>query len=633
MATYRTIKNCGYIDVEDFGFLSGFGFTIDKINETQFIEICHDILNNKDVNVSKFDFVFSNLLRYRINPLRELYDVIEDSTKDIYYTNIKNSINNNTFSNEQFINIYNNYVKSCFVFKKLFNRVFTFTKTESKNNTDKIYMITNYLFFKNVINNKYNNNYLKTYLNFNDNLQTVTNLIKIFGFYQTFMKQLNDKELALIAEREDKTKDLYLDKTPYEENDYESLTLDDNYITSDIIDMIINNIDTNIRTFESLKNSQELNNKVSETVEYIKIFTRLNKHDFIAKYVVKMQQRLLDGCNHIIENKLIGSFYNDTNNFKDINIICAKLIIDDFVQSNKLHDVIKQNINFNIVSDKYQNVNTNITTRLYNLSNELWNSLIKNDNLINSNNSIAFYKDMYSKSIPALTENKKTLDISNSQSIVTFDYTLSDNKTFSIKSNIILFSILSEITKHVGIKADSLQEILNLTDILNNSDFNILIKTKLIIKDNNNMYSINKEFNTDNLVLDLYNYKEIKLENKQVVEINDNHYDDSESEKDDDDDDDDDNLVGEIKIDEDGNEYIEVIEEVEVEEGEEGEEDEEGEEVYYEEVEVEVEEEEEEDLTDDEQDLNLEEQVINNVNEKIEEIILSDDEDEEDDNN
>ena len=28
------------------------------------------------------------------------------------------------------------------------------------------------------------------YLNFNDNIQTVTNLIKIFGFYQTFIKQL-----------------------------------------------------------------------------------------------------------------------------------------------------------------------------------------------------------------------------------------------------------------------------------------------------------------------------------------------------------------------------------------------------------------------------------------------------------
>ncbi len=629
MSQYTCMRNYTSINVENLGFLSG--YTLDDNTENNLIDIFISVLVKQDCNVIQFDYLVSKLLRTRVNPIRILDDVIGAYTNDIYNTLLGYINDDYSKINYQFIKIYNDYVKSCLLFKKLFNRVLNYSKYTNNNNNheNNIYMISNYWFFKNVLDKQYNNNYIHHFLNFNDELSQIVNIIKIYGFYLTFIKQLNQKEIIMLTDREVR-RDIYYDKTEYE-RDPESITLDDNIITNDIINLIIDTIDKNIRSFSTKKdNQEEVSKLVSDTVEYIKIFTKLKKHDFISKYINKLKYRLLDGCNYIIENKLIGSFYNyDQSNHKDLDIIRAKLMLDDFSKSDKLNGFIKDNIIIKVTSDKYKDldINQKINVKLSCLTEELWaNTIQKDTHKQHSNNYIAFYADMYKKSIEGLSDKKKTLDINYSQSIVMFDYTV-NNKTYKIKSNVKLCNILTDIINNVDIQdniqdndkpANILANIINniyVNQNLNNNsckELDILLKSKLVIAENLNSvnlvkYTINNNFNSDNLILDLYDYTHNIANN---IVVNDD-IDDSNSECDELEDLDSDEEIDfskhEIKIDENGNEYIEVIEEVEVEEGDDCDGD--GEEVYYEEVVEEVE---------------VDSDGEDNKVEKIEEFMLSD---------
>ena len=459
-----------------------------KSNEFQFREACENIMNNKSVNVLYFDRILAQILTTDCNPFSICNDIFNTHTKNIS-DEIYKKINDDTFTNKYFIDTYNNYVKGSITLKKLFLKLNKYcVSDDNKKNT--LYILSNYYFYKNVLEKKYSMKYLHTFLKMNDNnLSDIINIVKIYGFYSNFVKQIN------------KGKFTNLDNT--------CVTLEK--INEDILKIVLEEIDKNIRefknTYKNTDNIKDLEQIISSTVNTVKTFSQLdNNIDFIINYRDRLQQRLLDNCNFKIENKLLNSI--PFNCDKDI-YLTMKLIIDDIIQSETIDTIVKNNVQLNFTSEKYKNMKFNdVNVSVKVLSEEIWKNknLKQNSSIKNFNTQLNLYTDIYTKLFGVIFNNKKTFDVNYTLSKVNFNYGI-NNKVYKIKSNMYHCILLTEINNNSdGITSDLLKRNLNINLADVGAEINSLVKIKLInkISDNNNFkFTINKDFNYSNENIDL----------------------------------------------------------------------------------------------------------------------------------
>ena len=158
--------------------------------------------------------------------------------------------NENTFTNKYFIDTYNNYVKGCIILKKLFCKLNKYCITQNNKTTkNTLYVLSNYYFYKNVLEKKYLMKYLHTFLKMNDNnLSEIVNIVKIYSFYSNFLKHINEGKFS------------NLDNT--------CITLEK--INENILKIVLEEIDQNIREFKNIyKNTDKNTENVKELEKLI----------------------------------------------------------------------------------------------------------------------------------------------------------------------------------------------------------------------------------------------------------------------------------------------------------------------------------------------------------------------------
>jgi len=451
-----------------------------KLNDFHFREACENIMNNKSVNILYFDKILSQIVMTKCDPFLICNDIFNTHTQNIS-DDIYKKIDENAFTNKYFIDTYNNYIKGSIILKKLFSKLNKYCITQNNKTTkNTLYILSNYYFYKNVLDKKYLMNHLHTFLRVSDNnLAETINIIKIYSFYSNFLKQINGGKFS------------NLDNT--------CVTLEK--IDENIIKIVVDEIDQNIRKFKNeyknMANIKELEQLISNTVNTVRTFSQLeNNINFIVNYKNKLQQRLIDNCDFKIESKLLNSIPFNSN--KDIYMM-MKLNIDDIAHSETIDTIVRNNVKLNFTSEKYKNMkfdDVNVSVKI--LSDELWKNLKKNSQIKNFNNHLNLYTDIYTKLFNVGFDNKKTLDINYALSKVNFTYEI-NNKVYKIKSNMYHCILLTEINNNYnGITFDTLGYNLNmnLTDVI--AEINSLVKIKLINKisddTNNSKFIINNNF-------------------------------------------------------------------------------------------------------------------------------------------
>jgi len=445
-----------------------------------FREACENIMNNKSVNILYFDKILSQIVMTKCDPFLICNDIFNTHTQNIS-DDIYKKIDENAFTNKYFIDTYNNYIKGSIILKKLFSKLNKYCIAQNNKTTkNTLYILSNYYFYKNVLDKKYLMNHLHTFLRVSDNnLAETINIIKIYSFYSNFLKQINGGKFS------------NLDNT--------CVTLEK--IDENIIKIVVDEIDQNIRKFKNeyknMANIKELEQLISNTVNTVRTFSQLeNNINFIVNYKNKLQQRLIDNCDFKIESKLLNSIPFNSN--KDIYMM-MKLNIDDIAHSETIDTIVRNNVKLNFTSEKYKNMkfdDVNVSVKI--LSDELWKNLKKNSQIKNFNNHLNLYTDIYTKLFNVGFDNKKTLDINYALSKVNFTYEI-NNKVYKIKSNMYHCILLTEINNNYnGITFDTLGYNLNmnLTDVI--AEINSLVKIKLINKisddTNNSKFIINNNF-------------------------------------------------------------------------------------------------------------------------------------------
>ena len=461
-----------------------------------FNDLTKNILDNKNINIIHYEHTLLSLIGEGINPYNALYNIINTFTKNISKT-FNDKINDNTFTNDDFINSYYNFIKSCLIIKKIFTKIDNYIN--KKNNYCIILFVAKYSFFENVMFIKYNDNYIIKYLDLSkeyikNDFKKYIRVIKVFNTLSNFIS------------------------SKLKEFKYDCLKLND-YITKDIINIVLNTIDKyfiNInKDLENIDNEQKrkIFNETYDIIDSINIFSNMEDNEyFIVNYKNKLYNRLLNHNTFNIENISIESISKTKSNLEIF--IIMKLMINDLNISNIINKIYtKTNINF--TSDKYKNIKKdiikNIKTNIKYLSSELWNTnnIKPTYTLTNYNLELNAFIDIY-KIITYNIHSEKSFDINFEMSSVDFDYNI-NKSTYNIKSNITQCSILSKINEYNdGIDINELLNYIGVNNDIIGYNINSLLKEKLILKNLENnkcILSINKNFISDNKFIDLIKSK------------------------------------------------------------------------------------------------------------------------------
>lgn len=476
-----TIEHFYKYGIPKFMPLYSTAFPYINSNSENFKQLCYDVLNGININILKFDRCVVETINRVVSPYDVLIEIFDTHTKKIC-VNLKEHIESNTFTNKYFIKSYNDYVKSCILLAKLLSKMTKYSQT-NQNNTknNSIYVLSNYYYYTNIINYKYSNKYINSYLDLNSSVNDTIEIIKIYSFYNTFIKQFVDFKI-------DNNTSIILDK-----------------IDVNIINTVLDNINSDIC---KLKYSTNINNKetqdfIANIISVIRTFSDMSDVDFVLYYKNKLQNRLLDNCNNKVENKLLEAF-----SIKDNQELIAtmKFLIDDIQQSETINNICKNNVQIFNITGKYDNIeNYKANSTIKILSEELWknNNINQTGNVQNFDKELNFYVDKYIALYNNIYDNTKKLDINFEKSTVKFTYEI-NNKKYKIISNMCQYIILTEINNNIdGIEMTHFSKHMNLTNI--SIEMNSLLKTKLIIKNSLNNFTINKYFNNNNDVIDLVN--------------------------------------------------------------------------------------------------------------------------------
>ena len=307
-----------------------------------FKNICIDILKSQiEFNLLAFRNLVFHLTNENPKLVDEILIIIFDEITITICQEIKTSIKNNTFSVNYFIDIYNKYYRNSQFLIKYLSYFDNNIIKDTQNKYSHISLIRNFMFYKNIINNKYecmDDKELYLYEIFtkyieNNNVQ-INEIIKLFKMYSFYIR------LSFVPkENRDSLFNLEINKLFL-------VTLGSN---KEFIKNIVQYIHNGIKSINN-KNDDEIFNNILELINLVS--NHINEKYMFNLYYEKLYEiRLLSQeFNSEIEKKIITKFKRPDDN-KIIQNMLYKL---DDIDNSKTDKIIYEKLQVTIKSDKYK---------------------------------------------------------------------------------------------------------------------------------------------------------------------------------------------------------------------------------------------------------------------------------------
>lgn len=429
-----------------------------EYNNKQFIKECVKILEGKyhDINRILFTKLETNILYEEYNNIIQILINIFNK----YLENCYNEFKNSNISNYSFIDLYNKIDGQTFKFLNMINKIKK--HLGNKNKYSLIIMIKDYLFYKIIINNKYNNthNNIYEYL-INDNM-VLTEFCQLFITFIKYIRFYNTNNNNLILDTKLIFKKYISNYDNIIEYIFENIT--DEYINVDIIKNL----------FTLLANLDIFDIKIDKSL----VFTKYKEH-------MINRIKLFNDLEH--EYEILSLFTNIYRNFDEEEISKLVGIIDDYKLSEKYQKHLDE-MQVNITTKEYLDMTINKNNIKFTIGN-MYNWEMNDKNNIILPREIMVYQDIISKYYSSIYQYRKLECIyGNSYGTIMID---EKEIKMSLLELIVLITInnVNEISalnirKKTNIKLKDLGPILNQLmkkDLItrssgNNNDPNILFR-------------------------------------------------------------------------------------------------------------------------------------------------------------
>ena len=476
-----------------------FNGMVQKLNAEKYLyDTFTLVLSGNSYNVSQL--LITNTIAYilskDVNILHNIIISVINKNTLTFNKTIQQLLIDNVYTNNDFFNKYNTFIKNAFILKQILKPFNTYFITNNNKHLITIYI--NYLFYTNVIDTLYyvSSNKLYMYeilLNCTDmtNITDFFSVYKLYNYYLGFSYSLQN----------------ITDRTLYFNTDLDTLFINTCKTSSpEFIKLMMTYIDTNIRDINKLlhiKNIDTVQQTIKNISDYLKMGIKLcNKTDFMVHYMNYLQSRLLDInyiCNINIETEFVKAFM-----FKDNTELYIKIFtcINDIKQSEFITNIInsacESNFTYNISHNYISTLlfNKNICKYMF-LTYYAWKDSMIEHNLNNSSiciNSIndSLFISYYTNILRNFLYNKDTsINQHEFYTSVYIDYIsttgvfeLISDKLYTINANLLQIMIFDIINKYGIVTAKDLSEKLGIPLAHLSLCINSLIDIKLIIKEN-----------------------------------------------------------------------------------------------------------------------------------------------------
>jgi predicted transcriptional regulator len=510
--------------------MSLFGGMMKKTDsEKYFSETLELLLNGTNYNISQLALTNSAMCIVADN-IDKLYNIIIfaiNKTSVSFNTYVQQSLDDKTFSNNIFLNKYNDYIKNSIILKKSLMLLNNYFITE--NNKHLITIYTNYLFYINVINTRYklNGKYLYLYeilLHYNDesNISEFLSLFKLYNYFLGFSYSLQNNTQRHL----------------YFNTELDSIFKNTKTSSEQFIHTVMTDIDTNIKTiqakYKKIDDNDNTFNAISKKItDYIKMCNKVcNKSYFMACYMNYMQNRLLEINNNYhsnLEKEFVKEFY-----FNDEPELYIKMLycISDIKQSKLLTNCIHNDV-YNDVAVFNRNICKYKLLRSY-----AWKESKLSKNIIDAMSleeiNLPQLLSHYTEAQKSLLGNKdKMFYESCSSRSIYVDYVgstgvieLLTDKVYTVTANMLQIAIIDIVNKTDSITAMALSESLNIPLSKLSLCLNSLLHVKLILKESKTngdpmmIFKINNHWTnteSDVCLVTIYENIKYKIQNKETV--------------------------------------------------------------------------------------------------------------------
>jgi hypothetical protein len=494
------------------------------------------ILNNKnhkltDVNMVRLKSALSEIANRERNKLCQIIINSLNFTTESFREALQNMLNNGTYTNIEFISMYNNYVQNVNNMRTLLKSVYYAFETETESYKNIVIVYSNYLFYYNVVNREYDvgdkkMSLYKLFLNQwnKKNIAEFFALLKISDYFYMFSTKIFEHH-ASEQNLRDKFFNVELDSVMINSDDTKS----NEFLTEimNVIDKKIRGLNIKLQENDN-SNEKETEKQISETCDYVRRGAKIcDKVQFMVNYYNNLMSRLEDGTKFQLERQIqdVISAKNHPELYVKMKF-CIKDMEDSDIITKKMHSLPLENIKFS--SPKYKNVTSSMFNKnickyfLYRTY--AWSQ--KNDiGAINLPVQLSYYTDIF-MNLPKIKNKEANPNLKQKKLYVDYDKSITcfemkiNGKTYNVKASMLQTAILMTIINKKSVSAKQIAEELCVSHLKFLSiPLNSLITIGLISRpsgmssnDPNIVFSINNDWNTEDTNIDLV------LQSKKIKE-------------------------------------------------------------------------------------------------------------------
>jgi hypothetical protein len=507
--------------------------TQDKPNEKMFTGIVKKENDQKHLLNIFCDILNGNL--YKINNLdlersilslvisgHHVYNVFIEAF-DINTMNIKiqlqELIENNKYNNKLFFELYNKYSLNSRTLREVTKFVDQYYKPDiTQKNKNLFHIIKNYIFYRNVLSEKYNKDgkqfYFVEYIVQNlqkENIDEMLAVIKFFNFMEVLSHSLKEKDIV----------SHYFVKNAIT---VPSTTM--NIISQDIVFKFVSEIDTYVKNVvNGIITTENDKQETEKVIDYIKYCVKFgDKTLFLMNYMKYLQDRIVNRVtNEKIENILLDAI--DFNSDKDL-WLKMKFIISDS-EASKIFQEKYQFIKIVLKENKYRDIDFSNTknVKILLMRKYAWSDskydVKKFITHIPQPLEVEVYHHILDKVYESIhnrekdpilkeTKRERNIQLNYEESSGVFEMTF--DKKYKFKATLLQIMLMGFINNCEGyVSAEQIADNMNISLKDINLTLNSLILSKLITKINTEnpqnvkqiKFLINNDFNKQDTELDL----------------------------------------------------------------------------------------------------------------------------------
>ncbi|AYV78758.1 MAG: cullin family protein [Edafosvirus sp.] len=438
------------------------GLKIDDSDTDKLKDICTRIMNGEKMTINQ---IYVHRLVFNIMTTNQslvndtVFDTLNESTLK-FQNEIEEKIKNKTFTMNEFIEKYKEFFTNSQTLKQT---LWFFDKhVEQEKKYSHINLMRSYLFYRNVINYKYDNGTIYLYEIFsklienkNENINTINSIIPIFKMHQYFSK------LSYVPKLETDRKSLF------------NLDLDKKFMADlgnnqEFIRNLVNHIHVFVK--QSLKSTeQEKVTNLKNTKEIMNLVSNFKDRGiFNIFYRSMLTERLLSQTDLLLETELV----NMMNMKEDGDIVCKmKYQIEDIKESRQYEKQFR-NVQVKPKSDKYATLDVSTLCRdmcnINTLRTYAWDEKESNQYAVPI--EVSSYLDIYNGYFRTRFADRK-LTYAYEQSTATVEMIFGTD-TYQIQMTLPQLFVVLEILRHkvmtakqlslnLGIKLSKLENVLN----------------------------------------------------------------------------------------------------------------------------------------------------------------------------